>query len=66
LIIGVSIIGIFGFLVPIDAIPPTNAFEKIAVLIDGSLHNVKSEKWNDQIYLVSDGSIIFNVTQSYP
>lgn len=56
--------------IPIEAvIPPTPAIKSIDVLTTswfGSTTDVNATLYNDQFYFVSDGSIWFNVTESYP
>ena len=62
-ILGISFVGIEA------AIPPTPALKAIDVLTSpwfGSNTDVNATLYNDQFYFVSDGSITFNVTQSYP
>ena len=52
-----------------STIPPTPALKTIDVLTTpwfGSSTDVESTLYNDQFYFVSDGSITFNVTESYP
>lgn len=52
-----------------SAIPPTRAFPIIEVLTSpwfGSDFNVTSDSYADTVHYVSDGSIWFNVTETYP
>ena len=50
------------------AIPPTNAISRIFIDYNdtGEFFPVKSTKYNDDFFYVSDGSIIFNATNSFP
>ena len=56
--------------IPIDAtIPPTPAIQTITVMTSGWFINdtdVNIDSWDDTIFFVTDGSIEFNVTDSYP
>lgn len=70
-LIGGMIGFIFGLMfIPIDAsIPPTSAWKFFNVQTSpwASVDTVvESNKYNDQVFFVSDGSIFFNVTDSYP
>ena len=53
-----------------SAIPPTNAFDDIGVSTPWSTFanftNVTADSSGQMIYFVSDGSIAFNVTTTYP
>jgi len=52
-----------------SAIPPTRAFQNFNITLpwySGGSVLVESESSSDTLYLVSDGSITFNVTESYP
>lgn len=69
-------VGVFaGFLISFSfdyvesQIPPTNALQIIEVLTSpwaGQDTNVTADSYNDRFYFVSDGSILFNVTETYP
>lgn len=53
----------------IEGIPPTPAWKVFNVLTSPwatNDTNVNATAYNDLIYFVSDGSITFNVTESYP
>ena len=52
-----------------SAIPPTRAFSIIEVLTSPwapADTNVTADSYTQIIHYVSDGSIIFNVTENYP
>ena len=52
-----------------SAIPPTPSWKIFEIQTDpwfGSNTNVTADLYNDQVFFVSDGSISFNVTESYP
>jgi len=52
-----------------SAIPPTPAIKVINVFTSDNYPsdtNVNATLYNDLVYFVSDGSITFNVTESYP
>ena len=75
-----SIVFLLGFVVSMaltvgipmveSAIPPTPAIKSISVLTDRDVNNftdINATLYNDRLpYFVSDGSIWFNVTESYP
>jgi len=69
---GICALMVFIFLsVPIveSAIPPTRAFPNINVSIPWYSPDtilVESQSSSDQWFLVSDGSMTFNVTENYP
>ena len=60
------------FLMPVQldaAIPPTPAWKTITVMTSdwfGSDTEVTANNAVDNMFLVSDGSITFNVTENYP
>ena len=49
-----------------SAIPPTRAFSIIEVFTTPTPTNVTSDSYVDIVHYVSDGSITFNVTETYP
>ena len=68
---GVGILSLVAFVLPVveSYIPPTAAVRDIFVQTSWWSANdtrVSADNSSDRVYFVTDGSIIFNVTQSYP
>lgn len=53
----------------IYSIPPTDAWDQIIFRYDNwtvtNIDNINATSYSDNLYLISDGSILFNVT-TYP
>ena len=70
---GMAILGIVTYLPSIAealySIPPTNAWDQIIFRYDNwtvtNIDNINATSYTDNLYLISDGSILFNVT-TYP
>ena len=74
-IIGITIPSLFFIIIPtVDAlfsIPPTPAFRTIdiennATLASSDVTNVTAISYADLLHLKTDGSIILNITRSFP
>ena len=77
LLVGIAIGTFFGFLVApqialaLYSIPPTNAWRTIAVDYNSTEPeqgdtSVNAISYRDTLYLISDGSILFNITKFTP